>query len=62
MLTGKQLFTGDSVAETLASVMKEEPALDKLPVIHRPPNIRNLLRRCLQKDHVVGFRTSLKPV
>src|SRR3972149_3473234 len=26
MLTGKQLFTGDSVAETLASVLKESPS------------------------------------
>src|SRR5271169_2970471 len=41
MLTGRQLFSGDSVAETLASVMKEEPALDKLPS-NTPPAIRNL--------------------
>jgi len=49
LLVGKQLFTGDSVAETLASVMKEEPALDKLPS-NTPPAIRRLLRRCLDRN------------
>jgi serine/threonine protein kinase len=45
MLTGKQLFTGETVGETLASVIKEEPALDTLPAAVRP-----LIARCLQKD------------
>src|SRR5580704_14742030 len=31
MLTGKQLYTGETAAETLASVMKDEPTLDALP-------------------------------
>jgi len=45
MLTGRQLFTGETVGETLASVIKEEPVLDTLPVAVRP-----LIARCLQKD------------
>jgi serine/threonine protein kinase len=49
MLTGKQLFTGETASETLASVMKSEPEWDNLP-----PNlhsrIRFLLERCLEKD------------
>jgi Tol biopolymer transport system component/predicted Ser/Thr protein kinase len=45
MLTGKQLFTGETVGEILASVIKEEPALDGLPAAVRP-----LIARCLQKD------------
>src|ERR1700693_2105600 len=49
MLTGKQLFSGETVPETMASVMKEEPTLDKLPS-STPPAIRNLLRRCLDKN------------
>ena len=49
MLTGKQLFTGDSIAETLAAVIKEEPALDNLPP-STPAPIRNLLRRCLDRN------------
>ena len=45
MITGRPLFTGDSVSETLASVLKEEPKFDLMPVELRP-----LLRRCLQRD------------
>ena len=48
MLTGKQLFSGDSVAETLASVMKENPSFDQLPE-KTPASIRTLLSRCLER-------------
>ena len=49
MLAGKPLFTGETIPETLASVMKEAPALEKIPS-DTPPAIRNLLRRCLEKN------------
>jgi serine/threonine protein kinase len=49
MLTGKPLYSGETAAETLASVMKEEPALEALPK-NTPPAIQNLLRRCLEKN------------
>jgi len=45
MLTGRSLFARDSMPETLAAVLKEEPALDGVPVWLRP-----VLRLCLQKD------------
>jgi serine/threonine protein kinase/dipeptidyl aminopeptidase/acylaminoacyl peptidase len=49
MLTGRQLFTGETVSETLASVIKSEPEWQS-----RPPNlhsrIRFLLERCLKKE------------
>lgn len=49
MLTGHRAFGGDDVSETLASVLKDQPAID---AIHAsvPPAVRQLLRRCLQKD------------
>lgn len=49
MLTGEELFRGETVADTMASAMKEEPALEKLPS-NTPPPIRSLLRRCLDKN------------
>jgi len=49
MLVGKQLYEGETIPETLASVMKEAPALENLPA-DTPPAIRNLLRRCLEKN------------
>jgi len=49
MLTGKQAFTGETVTDTLASIIKEEPDLAKLPAT-TPMRVRVLLQRCLQKD------------
>ena len=45
MLTGKRLFRGDTVSDTLAAVLLTEPAWDRIPAKVRP-----LLRRCLTKD------------
>jgi serine/threonine protein kinase len=45
MLTGKRLFQGEDLTETLASVVKEEPNLDQAP-----PQVRRLLEKCLEKD------------
>jgi len=49
MLTGKQAFTGETVTDTLASIIKEEPNLSQLPAA-TPMRVRVLLQRCLQKD------------
>jgi serine/threonine protein kinase len=49
MLTGKQMYLGETAAETLAFVMTKDAALDALPAV-TPPAIRHLLRRCLERD------------
>jgi eukaryotic-like serine/threonine-protein kinase len=49
MLTGRRLFDGATVSDTLASVLKTEPDWTLLPV-DTPASIRRLLRRCLEKD------------
>jgi len=45
MLTGNQLFSGETVSDTLAAVLKEEPDWEKVPAKAQP-----LLRRCLERD------------
>jgi Tol biopolymer transport system component len=45
LLTGKRLFEGEDLTETLASVVKEHPRLDAVP-----ERVRRLLAACLQKD------------
>jgi serine/threonine protein kinase len=45
MLTGKQLFTGETVSDTLAAVLIKDLDWEKLPA-----KARLLLRRCLEKD------------
>jgi serine/threonine protein kinase len=45
IVTGKRLFEGEDLTETLASVVKDRPDLSAVPA-----NVRRLLERCLEKD------------
>jgi eukaryotic-like serine/threonine-protein kinase len=49
MLTRNQTFTGETVTDTLAAVIREEPNCSQLPG-GTPMRVRILLQRCLQKD------------
>ncbi|MGB2889994.1 MAG: protein kinase [Candidatus Acidiferrales bacterium] len=49
MLTGKRTFNGETISDTLAAVIKSEPDWTSLAA-STPQRIRELLRRCLQKD------------
>jgi Tol biopolymer transport system component len=45
MLTGQQLFAGETVTDTLAQVITKEPDLERIPA-----TLQRLLRWCLEKD------------
>jgi eukaryotic-like serine/threonine-protein kinase len=49
MLSGRRAFDGDDVWETLANVLKMEPAWAAMPGAV-PAHIRLLVQRCLEKD------------
>jgi serine/threonine protein kinase/Tol biopolymer transport system component len=49
MLSGKRAFAGESVSDTLASVLKLDPDWNALPA-ETPASIRRLIQRCLTKD------------
>jgi serine/threonine protein kinase len=49
MLSGRRLFDGDSMAEVLGSVLRQNIDLNTLPP-DAPPAVRRLLRRCLERD------------
>jgi len=49
MLTGRPLFSGDSVADIIAAVVTKEPDHDAVPAA-TPQAVRRLLARCLRKD------------
>ena len=49
MLTGKRAFAGQDIADTLAAVLRAEPAWTALPA-GTPAAVRRLLGRCLEKD------------
>lgn len=48
-LTGRQPFSGETVSDTLSGILRAEPEWSALPAT-TPARIRELLRRCLQKD------------
>jgi serine/threonine-protein kinase len=64
-LTGRRLFEGATVSDTLASVLKTEPDWQVLSS-DIPASIRKLLRRCLNKDrsdrlqHIGDARVEIK--
>ena len=49
MLSGKQMYGGETAPETLAHVITKDPSWENLPAA-TPTAIRHLLERCLTKD------------
>jgi serine/threonine-protein kinase len=49
MLTGRSMFQGETVAETLAAVLMREVDLEALPA-GTPGQVKRLLQRCLLRD------------
>ena len=52
MLTGARAFGGEDVTDTIAAVVRAEPDWSRLPA-DTAPQIRLLLKRCLEKDRKV---------
>jgi serine/threonine protein kinase/Tol biopolymer transport system component len=51
MLTGRQLFVGDTISDTIRAVLQQEPDWDRVPA-----QARVLLRNCLEKDPRLRLR------
>ena len=49
MLTGRTAFPGKTISDSIAAILEREPEWHALPA-DTPPSIRQLLRRCLEKD------------
>jgi len=57
LLTGKQAFHGEDVTDILAAVVRAEPDWQALPAA-TPVKVRDLLRRCLQKDKTLRMQAA----
>jgi Tol biopolymer transport system component len=55
MLTGESLFAEASAVDTLSAVMRKEVDLGRLPA-GTPPRLRELVRRCLERDPRLRLR------
>ena len=51
LLAGSRAFQGDDVTDTIAAIVRGEPAWKELPAT-TPPAIRQLIERCLSKDRL----------
>jgi Tol biopolymer transport system component len=49
ILSGRRAFQGDEVSDILAGILRDDPAWDALPA-STPQSVRQLVRRCLEKD------------
>ena len=54
MLTGGEVFAGDTVSDTLAAILEREPNWSALPPAAMP--LASVLQRCLEKDVTLRLR------
>jgi serine/threonine-protein kinase len=55
MLTGRQVFEGETTSDLLAAVLRQDVPWQRLPAA-TPPHVRALLERCLTRDPRVRLR------
>jgi len=55
VLTGKRLFEGETISDTIAMILQTEPDWSALPA-NTPPRVRELLQRCIEKDSRARLR------
>ncbi len=55
MITGRTLFSGETISETMASVLKDPVDYQRLPS-GLPAGVRDLLERCLERDPKLRLR------
>src|SRR3954463_7897899 len=58
MLSGRRAFRGDTIADTISSILKEEPP--DLSAIGRdvPPMLERIVHHCLEKDPAARFQSA----
>ena len=67
MLAARSPFAGETISDTIAKTLEREPDWHALPA-STPKRIRELLRRCLQKDphdrlhHIADARIEIEEV
>ena len=58
VLAGRHAFRGESVADTMSAILREDPA--DLPVVerHLPPALARIVDRCLEKNPAARFQST----
>ncbi len=58
MISGKRAFKGDSPADTLSAILKEEPPELTATNLNVPPALDRIVRHCLEKNPEERFRSA----
>ncbi|MEO5987468.1 MAG: protein kinase, partial [Candidatus Eisenbacteria bacterium] len=58
MLTGRQPFRGESAADTMTAILREDPAPLATFAPESPPGLQRIVERCLEKQPAARFRTA----
>jgi serine/threonine protein kinase len=58
LISGRRAFTGDTPADVLSAVIKDDPPPLSEGEINTPPGVDRIVRRCLEKDRDLRFRTA----
>ena len=58
MLAGRRAFAGQSAAETMTAIAREEPPALTSPLGAVPPTVERIVQRCLEKDPNARFQSS----
>ena len=58
IISGKRPFTGKTTAETIECILKDEPALISQKVKDLPPELDEIIQRCLKKNPEDRFQSA----
>jgi Tol biopolymer transport system component len=58
MLSGQRAFQGDTSADTMSAILKEEPAELSETARHVPPALERMVRHCLEKNPAQRFQSA----
>ena len=58
MLSGRRAFQGDSAADTMSAILREDPAELSLTNQNLPPGLERIVRHCLEKNPEQRFHSA----
>ena len=58
MLSGRRAFQGDTTADTMTAILKDQPAPLRVAHAHIPPGLERIVERCLEKNPAARFKSA----
>src|SRR4029079_8766473 len=58
MLSGQRPFGGDTAADVMSGILREDPPALPVEQRHIPPGLERIVRRCLEKNPVARFQSA----